>query len=390
MKKPPYRIPSLDEIEQLPRNGFSVVSTFTGAGGACLGWKWAGYSPLYASEFVEAARDVYSANFPSVYVDERDIRNVSAEDLLAKIERERGDVDVLEGSPPCAAFSTAGSGVKGWGTERSYSETTQRVDDLFFEFARIVDGVRPRIFVAENVEGLVRGAAKGYFKLILRKLRDCGYRVRAKVLDAQWLGVPQRRKRLIFIGVREDLEAEPVFPKPLPYRYTLRDACPWIVETQVGSNFVSAEKRWERADETVAPTIMTTPRHTLSVVSRPPTTDVDADADISRFAIGDEWKKLRPGEQSEKYFSLLLADPNEPSPTVTSTGGNPSAAGVVLPYEPRKYTIGELRRVCGFPDDFRLLGDYKQQWERLGRAVPPPMARAIGDAVLPILKQAKR
>ena len=87
---------------------------------------------------------------------------------------------------------------------------------LFFEYARILEGLQPRAFVAENVAGLVRGKAKGYFKLILKRLKDCGYNVRAAVLDASWLGVPQSRRRLIFIGFRDDLGIAPQFPKPLP------------------------------------------------------------------------------------------------------------------------------------------------------------------------------
>src|SRR5207248_5858022 len=125
-----------------------------------------------------------------------------------------GEVDVMEGSPPCASFSTAGKRQAGWGQVRPYSDTRQRTDDLFFEFARLVRGVRPKVFVAENVSGLVKGTAKGYFKEILRALKGCGYRVEARLLDAQWLGVPQVRQRIIFVGVREDLGVGPAFPKP--------------------------------------------------------------------------------------------------------------------------------------------------------------------------------
>ena len=110
----------------------------------------------------------------------------------------------------------------------SEDEHAQAVDDLFFDYARIIRGLQPRAFVAENVSGLVKGTAKGYFKLILRELKSCGYRVQARLLDAQWLGVPQMRQRIIFVGVREDLGLDPAFPKPLPYRYGVREAVPWI------------------------------------------------------------------------------------------------------------------------------------------------------------------
>ena len=107
----------------------------------------------------------------------------------------------------------------GWGKVRKYSDTKQRTDALFWEFARIVRGVRPKVFIAENVSGLARGVAKGYFKLILAELSK-GYRVESRMIDAQWLGVPQRRRRIIFMGVREDLVIEHRWPKPLPYRFS--------------------------------------------------------------------------------------------------------------------------------------------------------------------------
>lgn len=235
---------------------------------------------------------------------------------------------------------------KAWGQVKKYSDAEQRVDDLFFEFARLVDGIRPKVFVAENVSGLVKGTAKGYFLEILAALKACGYRVSARLLDAQWLGVPQARQRLIFVGVRDDLGLAPVFPKPLPYRYSIRDALPWI----------------GRSDDFDKP-------------------EVEAEADISRYAVGAEWDKLKPGGQSDKYFQLVRPDADEPSPTITASGGTTSLAGVTHPTEKRKFSIAELRRICGFPDDFVLTGTYAQQWERLGRAVPPVMMSHIAATV---------
>jgi len=214
----------MTEIEEIPHNGYDVVSTFSGCGGSCLGYRMAGFRVLWASEFIPAAQEVYKMNHPDSVLDTQDIREVAPEEVLRQIDREPGEIDILDGSPPCSDFSSAGKGSEGWGEVKKYSETKQRVDDLFFEYARLLDGLQPKVFVAENVRGLVRGKAKGYFKKILRRLKDCGYDVQAKVLDAQWLGVPQRRQRLIFVGVREDLGAAPAHPDPLPYRYSVREA----------------------------------------------------------------------------------------------------------------------------------------------------------------------
>ncbi|HEY6362712.1 MAG TPA: DNA cytosine methyltransferase, partial [Vicinamibacterales bacterium] len=205
MTKPPYRLPSMAEIAAIPWNGFTVASTFSGCGGSSLGYRLAGFRVLWANEFIDAARASYVANAPTTHLDPRDIRLVRGGDLEQATGLAHGALDVLDGSPPCASFSSAGALEAHWGKVKQYSETRQRTDDLFFEFARLVGEVQPRVFVAENVAGLVRGVAKGTFKRVLAALRACGYRVEARLLDAQWLGVPQMRQRLFFVGVRTDL-----------------------------------------------------------------------------------------------------------------------------------------------------------------------------------------
>lgn len=368
------------EIREIEPNGFNVVSTFAGGGGSSTGYRMAGFKILLASEFVEAARETYRANAaPHTKIDPRDIRQVAGADILTKIGLGVGELDVFDGSPPCASFSTAGKREKGWGEVSSYSDTKQRKDDLFFEYARLIDEMRPKVFVAENVSGLVKGTAKGYFLEILAALKAAGdgYRVRAKLLDAQWLGVPQARQRLIFIGVREDLGREPVFPKPWRFRYSIRDALPWV--RSVGS--IRGTGGFGRSLVTPGsepcPTIMAGGGNGMNMSQF----GVEAEADISRFAIGREWDRIGPVGQSDKYFQLVRPDPLQPCPTITAAGGTGSIASVRHPTEKRKFSIAELKRLCGFPDDFILNGSYAEKWERLGRAVPPLMMKTIAETV---------
>jgi DNA (cytosine-5)-methyltransferase 1 len=384
--KPPYRIPTMAEIrKRAGTNGLSVVSTFTGAGGSCLGFEMAGYRVLWASEFVAAAAEVHRLNFPHCPIDDRDIRDVEPSDILDAVGLESGQIDVLQGSPPCSSFSQAGKRESLWGAERKYSETRQRTDDLFYEFARLLRGLRPRAFVAENVPGLRTGRARGYLQEIAAELKSCGYRVRVQELDAQWLGVPQRRKRLIFVGLRDDVATTVVspFPRPLPYRYTLADACPWIVDEANDAGVTAvlnmrAHGYFPGKDVPLSEPSATVTTHTgdLFVAYGPP---------IGKLAIGKEARKLKPGTWSRKYYQLARTSEHDIVPTVTSRGGEPSAASVVAPDGKRKFSIAELRRICGFPDDFELTGNYAQQWERLGRAVPPPMAREIARALAEVL-----
>lgn len=381
--KPPYRVPSMAEIAALPWNGYNAISTFSGCGGSSLGYKMAGFRVLWASEFIPAAQDTYRANHPATILDTRDIRNVQASDILDAIGMKPGELDLFDGSPPCASFSTAGKREAGWGKVKAYSDTKQRTDDLFFEYSRLIKGVQPKVFVAENVSGLVKGTAKGYFLEILAELKSCGYVVSAKLLDAQWLGVPQMRQRVIFVGVRNDLASQfgvkPVHPKPLAYRYSVRDALPWIGETTPRACLDRRGAFGNDGDitDSPAPTVLADSVGTHWVI--------EPETDISRYAIGAEWDKLKPGEQSERYYQLVRAPIDGPSPTVTQAAGTAwapaAAAGVTHPTEKRKFSIAELRRICAFPDDFILTGTYSQQWERLGRAVPPVMMMYIAKTI---------
>lgn len=357
IKKPPYKVPTMKEIESIPWNGYNVVSTFSGGGGSCLGYRMAGYHVLWANEFVEEAQKTYRANHPGTILDTRDIRQVQPEDILKAIGMKAGEIDLFDGSPPCSGFSTAGKREKGWNHEKVYSDgKVQQVETLFFEYIRILNGLQPKCFVAENVSGLVKGTAIGYFKEFLGQMKQCGYRVKAQLLNAKWLGVPQNRERIIFIGVRNDLNIEPAFPKPYTRQVTLEEAFQGL-------------KQDEKQREALL-------------------------KNYERSAVGAALRKLcknppRP-LQSERYFNLQRTSLKAPCPTITQLGG--VAAGVCHPYEDRRFTIPELRRITSIPDDFILTGEYKQQWERLGRMVPPIMmmniAKTIQEKVLDRAKEA--
>jgi DNA (cytosine-5)-methyltransferase 1 len=415
-----YYVPSMAEIEAIEPNGFNVVSTFSGCGGSCLGYRMAGFSILYANEFIPAAQETYRANHPNSVLDARDIREVKGADILSKIGLKEGEIDLLDGSPPCASFSTAGKREEGWGKVKLYSDTKQRTDDLFFEYVRLLRELRPKTFVAENVSGLIKGTAKGYFLEILKAMKESGYKVKAKVLDAKFLGVPQSRERLIFIGVRNDLGLEPVHPKPQAKVWTVREAIPWILKQgdnggfgkgamrdtnlypspTIGATPQTGNGNFSRAKVEVALLVEEANGHNsvnqrghryLDVTEKPfPTVQaqrpgrvavVEAETDISRYAIGKEWDNLKPGEST--YYGGRLPKPalDKPCPTVTQIGGSTGASSVTHPTEKRKFSIGELKRICAFPDDFILTGTYAQQWERLGRAVPPLMMKAIAETV---------
>jgi len=339
--------------EESSKELFKVVSLFAGGGGSSLGYRLAGGKVLGINEFIPAAQNAYHKNFSDTYIFPQDIRELTGNDILKTLGLQKGELDILDGSPPCSSFSTAGLREKGWGRIKKYSDKEQRTDDLFFEFVRILKEVQPKVFVAENVKGLTIGSASNllggeqldlfgfYNETIYHSLKSAGYQLRYKVINSKNYGVPQSRARTIFIGVRNDIiEQNP------------------DIKIEYHNGFDSITSLQESFEDLT---------HTEQDL---------LECDISRFAIGEELRKLKPGEQSEKYFSLCKCKPDYYAGTLTQSAGNESAASIAH-WDNRKFTVKESIRIMGFPDDYYLGDNYKQKIERLGRAVSPPMYKYV-------------
>lgn len=180
----------------------TVISTFAGCGGSSLGYSMAGFRELLAIEWDNNAVETFKLNFPDVPVYHGDIAKLSVDQVLEMTGLKPGELDVFDGSPPCQGFSTAGK---------------RQLDDprnqLFREYVRLLRGLKPKVFVMENVSGMVKGVMKLVFAEIIRELKASGYKVKARLLNAMYFNVPQSRERMIFIGVREDLGIEPSHPE---------------------------------------------------------------------------------------------------------------------------------------------------------------------------------
>lgn len=172
----------------------TVVSTFAGGGGSSLGYQMAGYRELLAVEWDDDAVRTLRDNFMKLQVYHGDIKELSVKECLRLIQKKPGELDVLDGSPPCQGFSTAGK--RNFGDPRN---------SLFGEFVRLLEGLKPKVFVMENVKGMIKGPMKRIFLQIMQALRGAGYHVEAQVMNAKFYGVPQSRERVIFIGLRQDL-----------------------------------------------------------------------------------------------------------------------------------------------------------------------------------------
>src|SRR5678815_1035145 len=136
------------------KNLFTFFSTFAGGGGSSTGYRLAGGHCLGVNEFIPEAVRVYHENYPATKIFADDIRTLTGEYLLNELGLNPGELDVFDGSPPCSSFSMQGLREEGWGKTKKYSDSEQRTDDLFFEYARLLKELQPKTFIAENVKGL--------------------------------------------------------------------------------------------------------------------------------------------------------------------------------------------------------------------------------------------
>ena len=353
----------MTEINKIPKNGYNVVSLFSGCGGSSLGYKLAGFDVKLALEFIPTAAEVYRLNHPNTIVLEKDIRDTTGNEILEAIGLDTGELDILDGSPPCSDFSINGKREAGWGKVKNYSTTKQRVDDLFFEYARLVKEIKPKVIVAENTKGITLGKAGKVLYDVVETIRNSGYIVDYRLLDAEYFNVPQKRERLFIIGVREDLGIQPSFPMvSLPITgkkvklISTREAIEDLIDK--GTDQVEVSERVEQMKKYF---------HAGCTAN-----------DVKRIAYENNLKVFEQGFRRDKW--------EEPYYTIRQHHTRP-----FHPKVDRILSIDEAKRIQTFPDDFILPHTPIQNWERIGRAVPPNLMKAIAENVkINILDKIKR
>jgi DNA (cytosine-5)-methyltransferase 1 len=384
----PYKLQ--DVYDASAQNKFKVISTFAGGGGSSTGYRLAGGKVLVINEFVEEAQKTYAENYPDTVILPGDIKELNGKDFLDAAGVGVGEIDILDGSPPCSAFSVAGKlshnvheeervdlfgnvtiekvagkHSDGWGQTKNYSDgkSVTNIEDLFFEFLRVAEEIKPKVIVAENVKGLTIGEAKEYFNKILNTFEKIGYEVCAQVLDSRYYGVSQTRTRVIFIAVRED------------------------VAEKVGLNFMTISQVFPEPDSDIIPVkdamidLEYDPEEVKNLTDKFTNTAYWKQTG-SKMEIDPE-KVLTGMDYHPKghHFNLKRVSQYKPAPTITAMGSADTTAGAFHWIEPRKLTLGELKRIMSLPDDFKLTGKWNQRAERLGRMVPPLMMKMIATSV---------
>jgi DNA (cytosine-5)-methyltransferase 1 len=304
----------------------------------------AGFREVLAVDFDRTAIASFRANFPEVPALLADVRELDRHSIRGAA-LPFDSLDVLDGSPPCQGFSSAGK-------RRVHDER----NSLPAEYVRLVDQLRPRAFVMENVEGMVRGKMRGIFKEFVAAVEEVGYRWRARILDAQHHGVAQHRRRVIVVGFREDVEAELVWPEKEP-RVVVRDVLPppSKLRPQCSANRPGVELMafMKQGD------------------------------DVGRSDAPLEWrKKFAPTRLLGGGARRLNPDDVSTAVLATQYGTLDYPNELIHPHENRLLEVDEAKLICSFPADFILMGRNRNaKWRQIGNCVPPNLMRAIARSV---------
>lgn len=333
-------------------NNYSVLELFAGAGGLAIGLEQAGLKCLALNEYDHWAAETLRINRPNWDVIEDDIRNVS-------FEKFKGKVDVVTGGFPCQAFSYAG---KKLGLQDARGT-------LFYEFARAVNETKPLICVGENVRGLLNHDNGRTIEGMMSILEELGYKVLTpRVLKAINYRVPQKRERLILVGIRKDIDLDFEYPKPYKKIYTLKDA---LKKGELYSTNVPLSP---------GPSYPKRKKEILDLVPQ-----------------GGYWRDL-PLELQKEYMqkSFYLGGGktgiarrigwNEPSLTLTCSPAQKQTERC-HPEETRPFRVREYARIQTFPDDWKFSGSLSQQYKQIGNAVPVNLAKEIGYSLVKFLNK---
>ena len=394
MKYKPYTVKDVKKASA--QNKFTVVSCFAGGGGSSTGYRLAGGKILLINEFVEEAIASYKKNYPDTPVLVDDIKKYAGKDFLNKIKLKEGDLDILDGSPPCSAFSVAGKRDKGWAgakidTRRSYfddnlemaedgeitvkkgikqysdNKTVEAIEDLFFEFVRVANEIKPKVIVAENVKGITFGEATKKLNEFIKAFEGIGYYVTYRVLNAADFGVAQGRERTIFICVREDvadaiglsfLNLSGIFPEPFGYQISMEEAIDDIENDPEQVKELKDFYEGSFQKKFLDPIPFRPKRHMKP--SDP------------------EFREWNP---KASCFNMIRPCPTMPCPTLTQQGQKKGLSGVFHYADNRKLTIKELKRLMSLPEDYELTGTFDQQAERIGRMVAPKMMAEVAKSI---------
>ena len=329
---------------------YKIVDLFSGAGGLELGFEQAGYEIVFSTDFDEYCEKVHINNRPQIPFLRMDIHDLD-DNILDKYIND--EIDVLVGGPPCQGFSTIGKRISSDPNKRNEKDPR---NTLFKEYIRILNYIKPKFFLMENVEGLLTREKGAIFEEIKKTFAETGYEFNCIVLNAADYGVPQIRNRIFFYGNRVGIKMTPPIPT-----HSENGSTPWnTVNSAIGDLAkVEEDKRINHVPL----------KH--------------GEINIKRYQLIPEGGRLPekdlPPELYRKNFGNTFKRLHRDKPSLTMVPGH--NAFPIHPWLDRSLTVREAARIQTFPDDYIFVGPRHMQCMQVGNAVPPMLAKAWGEQI---------
>jgi DNA (cytosine-5)-methyltransferase 1 len=346
---------------------YKAVDLFCGAGGMSLGIQMAGFEIELGLDFVKDCEETHKLNFKKTPFICGNISDIKGSEILDRIGLKKGELTLVSGGPPCQGFSTVN------GKSRFLENPKNK---LFVEFVRIIDELSPTWFVMENVTGLLSMESGKVKEAIFEAFKEIGYSIDARVLNAVDYGVPQYRKRAIFIGNNAGLENE--FPEPT---HANSDSQLGFFDNQKLKPYVTVGEALKGITQKAKLNNHILPTH--------------ADIVLKRMSFVPEGGNQRdiPAEYKppQKFLNTYgRLHRKKPSNTVHTRFDVASTGSLYHPTENRALTVREGARLQSFPDSYIFSGKKGSQYRQVGNAVPPLLAKAIAEKILCIMKETKK
>lgn len=380
---------------------FKMIDLFAGAGGLSCGLEMAGFEPVLANELVEVFANTYQVNHPNTQVIVGDIRAVD-EKYLHNLVQKYGQIDLIAGGPPCQGFSI-NAPIRSLDDPRNH---------LFKEFLRIVEEIKPHAVLIENVPGIIQLGRGTVVEQIYKALNEMGYKVDHRILFAGHYGVPQMRYRTIFMAIK-DRHGAIQFPQPEynssanPNFYGSRELClnpkgvdiaklkpqttvnsalsdlPAIEagskngEYQYSSEPLCEYQKYLRSDSNVVLNHFVTRLAPVNKVRLKYIKPGGNWTDIPEELLPKGMQRAKKSDHTKRYGRL---DPNSLASTIL-TKCDPHWGCFFHPFQERVISVREAARIQSFPDNYIFTGSLTQQYEQIGNAVPPLLAKAAGKTI---------
>jgi len=380
---------TLDELkESSDRKRFTYISFFAGGGGSSAGYKLAGGDCRFVNEFQQVAVDTYLENWPNTPHICGDIKNVTGKKIMEMTGLKVGELDILDGSPPCPPFSMSGTKKKGWNKEKmAYGMKQKNIEDLTWEMIRIAGEMKPRVIICENVKGLTMDYAKQHLDRMVTDFEKEGYTTTYKVLNGIHFGVPQKRQRVFIISVRNDVLEDIGMPWMLISSLFPDGAMKEepTIEDAIGDLRLDNENSVE-AYELCESMKKSAKYKWLKRLPKNPNKVVSVGDDIvgpwydKVIAHRKKWGKSIPEKKSSFYQSRRVPW-HQASHTLSEQGMQTSLAVHLHPEEDRVYTTKEGKRIMTLPEDYKLTGTLNEKLARIGLMVAPMMMKFVAESI---------